>query len=467
MKPGEPSPVTLGDIGERETIRRLARLVGAVTPGCVGIGDDCAVVPVEGSGWDWVLTTDPLIEGLHFRSDAEPERVGHKAVGRVLSDLAAMGAEPLWLLIDVVAPSAFPIARLESVYRGAVALASRFGAAIVGGDTSEGARFELHVFGVGRLPGGTAVLRRGARARDALYVTGELGGSSWGRHLEFEPRVPQGCWLREGGWAGSMMDLSDGLASDLRRLLEFHPIGATLREDLLPVSADARRAGGDALERALRDGEDYELLFSVHPERIAAFEAAWRETFALRCTRIGDVTGEAGVLRLSNASGESRVYGADGFEHFVENKVPGKWPGEIVTKSPGETEAVARDLGRTLGPGSVVALLGDLGAGKTCFVRGIACGLNVRDPVTSPTFALIHEYAGDRPLHHVDLYRIESPGAVAELGLEELFDGPGVTVVEWAERAEGLLPGRTLWIRLSEGAAPDERRITMDGGAAP
>jgi tRNA threonylcarbamoyladenosine biosynthesis protein TsaE len=151
------------------------------------------------------------------------------------------------------------------------------------------------------------------------------------------------------------------------------------------------------------------------------------------------------------------------------NTSPPAEPGrtsEVVTRSPAETEAVALELGATLGPGSVVALTGDLGAGKTCFVRGLARGLNVRDAVTSPTFALIHQYSGDRPLHHVDLYRIGSADAAAELGLEELFDGPGVTVVEWADRADALLPARTVRIRMTEGAAPNERRILREGGGA-
>jgi thiamine-monophosphate kinase len=317
MMPDGTTATTLGELGEREVIRRLARLVGAPPSPGVGMGDDCAVVSAGDSAWDLVLTSDPLIEGRHFRPEDDAEGIGRKAVGRVLSDLAAMGADPLWLLIDVVAPPSLAVARLESAYRGAVALAARFGAAIVGGDTASGGAFELHGFGVGRVPRGAAVLRSGARAGDALYVTGELGGSALGRHLRIEPRIEQGRWLREGGWAAAMMDLSDGLASDLRRILELQPVGAVLRADRLPVSDDARRAGGDAVERALRDGEDYELLFSVRPNRAPAFEAAWRGAFALRCTRIGDLTGEAGVLRLSEGPGPGRVYSAGGYEHFT------------------------------------------------------------------------------------------------------------------------------------------------------
>jgi len=318
MKKSETPPVTLGEIGERETIRRLARLTGALPADGVGIGDDCAVVPVEGSAWDWVLTSDPLMEGRHFLPDADPERIGRKAIGRVLSDIAAMGAEPLWLLIDVIAPRTFSMERLESVYRGAVAQARRFGAVIVGGDTACGDLFELHVFGVGRVPRGTAVRRSGAKVGDALYVTGALGGSSKGRHLDIEPRLTEGRWLREGGWAQSMMDLSDGLASDVRRILELSQVGAVIHADWIPLSPDACGAEGDPVERALREGEDYELLFSVRPEQCEALEVAWHEAFSLRCTRIGSVTEESGVLLLADAAGRCRVYPHGGYEHFVE-----------------------------------------------------------------------------------------------------------------------------------------------------
>lgn len=141
---------------------------------------------------------------------------------------------------------------------------------------------------------------------------------------------------------------------------------------------------------------------------------------------------------------------------------PDKMPLDLITHGPEETEAAARWVQGMLRPGAVVALFGDLGAGKTCFVRGIARLLNVRDAVLSPTYTLIHEYRGDLPLYHVDLYRIDSIDAVLDLGLEELFDGEGVTVIEWAERAEEIFPERTLFVRIEESARTEDRRIRME-----
>lgn len=135
---------TLRELGEREAIRRLARLLGA-SRARVGLGDDAAVVPVE-AGYDWLLTTDPVIEGTHFRPGTPWSAVGHKAVGRVLSDLAAMGGEPLWILLDVVAPGTLSWAALEEMYEAARDLAARHGAELVGGDMAEGPVVELHAF---------------------------------------------------------------------------------------------------------------------------------------------------------------------------------------------------------------------------------------------------------------------------------------------------------------------------------
>ena len=266
-----------------------------------------------------LLTSDAVIEGVHFLPDAIAEQVGHKAVGRVLSDFAAMGGEPLWALVDLVAPAETQVEWAESVYRGAAWLASRFGLAIIGGDTTAGPVRELHVFGVGRVPAGKAVLRSGAKPGEVLYVTGFLGGSLAGRHLSFEPRVVEGRWLREGGWATAMLDISDGLVVDLERLLESSGVGAVVRADQVPVSEDARamKNGRRALDHALGDGEDYELLFTVPADKAADFEAAWMKSFNLLCTAIGHITDKADGLIIQNATGNNVRPFHEGYEHFA------------------------------------------------------------------------------------------------------------------------------------------------------
>lgn len=326
---------SLAHMGENELIRQLSRIVPGRADVAAGIGDDCAVVRIAGRH-DLLLKSDPVIEGIHFDARAPADRIGHKAVGRVLSDLAAMGGEPLWILVDLVAPAGMPVERVKAVYRGAARLARRHGAAIVGGDTSRGPVFELHVFAVGRVPRGRAILRSGARAGDRVYVTGRLGGSLAGRHLSFEPRLEEGAWLRKGRWVTAMMDVSDGLAADLPRLADASGVGVRLDTEAIPVSAAAgsavrqsattcyaRGKGAGAgevwmrpgLAHAFGDGEDFELVFTVPERKAAAFEKAWRRRFRLLCTPIGRITRDAGRVELCHAE---KVFPLDrgGYEHF-------------------------------------------------------------------------------------------------------------------------------------------------------
>ena len=134
----------------------------------------------------------------------------------------------------------------------------------------------------------------------------------------------------------------------------------------------------------------------------------------------------------------------------------------VVTTSPEETRAVAARLAARLEPGAVLALFGPLGAGKTCFVQGLADALGVDQPVTSPTYTLANEYRGRLPVYHIDLYRIDSPDQALDLGIDEYFEGQGVTLIEWAERAEELFPPRTVRVTLRHGEADGERHLTLE-----
>jgi thiamine-monophosphate kinase len=306
---------TLGDIGELAAIERICRRLPVRGDIVVGAGDDCAVVratadaPVE-----LALTSDPVIEGVHFAPGTPPGQVGHKIAGRLLSDIAAMGGDPLWALIDVVAPPSAPADTIDRLYDGILALATRHGLAIAGGDTAAGPVLEVHGFAIGSVPAGKAILRSGAKPGDRIYVTGRLGGSILGRHLAFEPRVPQGRWLR--GVATSMIDVSDGLASDLRHLVQMSGTGAELDLGSIPVSeAIAGRQG--AVDHALFDGEDFELLFTAPADAETAWMSRWRDAFDLCCTRIGIMNGEPGVIRCRQPDGEVGLLERGGFQHFT------------------------------------------------------------------------------------------------------------------------------------------------------
>ena len=305
-------------MGEDSLIRRLKRLAPGRADVVAGIGDDCAVVRTgRRDPFDLLLKSDPVSEGVHFTADAPAMGVGHKALSRVLSDIAAMGGAPLWFLVDLVAPATVPVARITGIYRGMARLARRYGVALVGGDTSRGTTLELHVFAVGRVARGKAILRSTAKAGDVLYVTGTLGGSGQGRHLRFEPRIAEGQWLAAHGWATAMMDLSDGLATDLRRMMAASGTGAVLEAARIPIAPAAKHAAGarPPLDHALADGEDFELLFTVPVRKTADFEAAWKRAFRLRCARVGAMTKGRGLeLEDHGARQELKLRG---YEHFV------------------------------------------------------------------------------------------------------------------------------------------------------
>ncbi len=312
---------TLGDIGERSAIERIIKTLPGRQDVIVGAGDDCAVVRVgDGTGDDLVLTSDPVVAGIHFDATASPQSVGHKAIGRMLSDIAAMGAEPRWALVDIVAPSSTPLSTLDELYAGMGKLASGSGLAIVGGDMTDGPCLEIHIFGVGAVPAGKAVLRSTAKPGDRLFVTGALGGSRLGRHLRVEPRLAAGKWLRD--YATAMIDISDGLASDLRHLTTLSGVGCDLELAAIPISEAATKMDGSQspLEHALNDGEDFELLFTLPGADTAKFTSAWKTAFNLPCTEIGHMTDSPKKIRCMESDGSAQPLTKTGYNHFRDHK---------------------------------------------------------------------------------------------------------------------------------------------------
>ncbi len=297
----------LRDIGEQETIRRLSAMLGTHAALAVGAGDDCAVCAIPDSGYDQVFTTDPVIEHIHFESSEKPERIGNKAAGRVLSDIAAMGATPQWILVNVVAPPEQDFQTLEKIYIGINTLCHRFGATVIGGDVAQGPCLELHLFGTGLLPSGSALLRSGARMGDVIFVTGPLGCSIKGKHLDFIPRIEEGIFLRESGLVNAMMDISDGLATDLRHILKKSGAGALLDSNSIP------RFG--SLEQALYDGEDFELLLTVAGSNADELALKWEARFGSKLSCIGQVTKEVDVLKLQQDN-DVEILDMKAFEHF-------------------------------------------------------------------------------------------------------------------------------------------------------
>lgn len=307
----------LRHIGETKAIQRWIKLLPSRPDVLIGPGDDAAVVKLPGGPFDLVLKSDPVIEHVHFTSSDIPELIGHKAAGRVLSDMAAMGASPCWLLVNTSAPPRTPVARIDGVLRGLCRLASRFGAAVVGGDLSSGPVLAVNVFAAGLVPHRRPLTRAGARPGDLILVTGRLGASlSSGRHLKFTPRIHEGLFLRD--WATSAIDISDGLATDLRHIIDASRVGARISAANIPVSPSAKDAHGgrSPLEHALCDGEDFELLFTIPCNRERAFTKAWKKRFRTPCTCIGRITPERGAIDYLDRNGRT-IRVAGGFEHFL------------------------------------------------------------------------------------------------------------------------------------------------------
>ena len=314
--------ITLRAIGENGLLRKILPRLPQRPGTRVGPGDDCAVVRVPGQD-DWLFTTDPVIERRHFLPDTSARLVGRKAIARAVSDIAAMGGEPLWILVNLVAPAATPLARIQGLYAGMIAAARKWHLGILGGDTAEGDTLELHITGVGRIPRGTAVLRSGARAGDLVYVTGALGGAylpGARHHLLFEPRLEPGRFLAANQFATAMMDLSDGLAADLPRLLDASRRGVLLNGAAIPFSRAARKTR-QPLHHALCDGEDFELLFTVSARNRARFDAAWQRKFPrLPATCIGTVLADPGRRCLRFPDGTWIPFHPGGYQHFLPHE---------------------------------------------------------------------------------------------------------------------------------------------------
>lgn len=318
-------PQTLRDMGENRLLHELLPRLPQGPGTVVGPGDDCAVVRPCGAKEDWLLTTDPVIEGRHFLADTPARLVGRKAVARAISDIAAMGGTPRWVLVNVVAPGGTPLTRVRGVFAGLMAAAKDFGCGIVGGDTAEGPALEIHVTAVGCLPRGLAVRRSGARAGHWVYVTGALGGAYRNgnrHHLLFEPRLAEGQFLAAHKWATSMMDISDGLAADLPRLLDASGRGVRLEVAAIPLSPAARRTA-HPWRHALDDGEDFELLFTVAARQRTLFERAWAKAFPiLPATCIGTILADPKQREIVFADGTRAPLLPGGYEHFLPNRSP-------------------------------------------------------------------------------------------------------------------------------------------------
>ncbi|MDP3723447.1 MAG: thiamine-phosphate kinase [Candidatus Omnitrophota bacterium] len=325
---------TLREIGEHGLIERIRRRVRRTSSVVVGIGDDAAVVRPP-RGRQLLVASDMLVEDVHFQRRRLAARwIGWKALACNLSDIAAMGGTPLWAVVSLGLPPRTSVSWVEALYRGLEQCARRFGVAIVGGDTVRSSRLIVDVAIVGAARPERVVRRSGAQVGDLLLVTGRLGGSLRdGRHARVVPRVAEAQALLRRVRIHAMMDLSDGLASDLWQLSRASRVVLRVEEARIPVAPAARgcrqrgcrcrrwagrmpgRVGRDrpAVYHALMDGEDFELLFAVDaraasrvPPRIGACPV----------TRIGRVVGHGVKVEFETRDGSIVTLRHEGFRHF-------------------------------------------------------------------------------------------------------------------------------------------------------
>ncbi len=324
---------SVGEFGERALIERIRARIPSPPPWViVGIGDDAAVVEPERNALE-VITTDALVEGVHFdQAFVGPADIGHKALAVNLSDLAAMGASPRVAVLSLILPPAWPVAHVDALLDGMLALAARARISIVGGNIARSpGPLIVDVTVTGSVHRRRVLTRSGARAGDELYVTGSIGGAAAGlqalspsgshrpsaaaelsaehirRYLRPEPRTRFGVLLGRNRAARACIDSSDGLADAVRQLAESSGLGAMIDAKALPIDPDL------ALRDALGGGEDYELLFAVSPKMRKRLAGVRRLTKDVPVTRIGRLTADRALILDRGGKHESLP---PGFVHF-------------------------------------------------------------------------------------------------------------------------------------------------------
>ena len=324
------------DLGEFGFIDRIAAHAQRNRVLC-GIGDDCAVIAMD-EDRARLVTTDAMVEGVHFVQNAPPESVGYKLLTASLSDIAAMGGKPTDAVVGISASAHCDAAYVERIYNGLFACADRFGVAIVGGDTTRTTGpLVLSLTLTGHMARDQVCYRSGAQVGDAIYVSGTLGDAAAGlgvvlgevsmqgedraallrQHYRPDARVDLGRALAGTGGITAMIDISDGLASDLNHICRQSEVSAVIRAEAIPMSAAfvkfCAASQQNKLDLALAGGEDFELLFCVRRAQVHQVEAlATRYSIS----RIGEIATGNGGVKIKNEDGKRVLLEREGYEHF-------------------------------------------------------------------------------------------------------------------------------------------------------
>lgn len=331
----------LSDIGEFGFIKRFARNFDSlIGEDAIGIGDDCALLPLNDEE-TYVVTTDLLIEDIHFlKEQISPEALGHKSLAVSLSDVAAMGATPRFSFLSIGIAEDTDMDFLDGFMKGFQALSEKYHTPLMGGDTTKSSgKLMVNVVVVGQCKKSDVKLRSMAKAGDLVCVTGNLGDSAGGlkamlnnmpqsqesqklikKHHQPDPQIEKGVWLSQQFSVHAMMDISDGIASDLKHILKASEKAANVYVDKLPMSNTLRNMAAthawDSVELATSGGEDYELLFTLDKAYLECVQEAFRAQFSEAFYVIGEIkTGDAQIDWF--CQGDRISIQKSGFNHFA------------------------------------------------------------------------------------------------------------------------------------------------------
>lgn len=300
----------LKSIGEMGLISMMAKGMRLDSSVVKGIGDDTAVIKWTRDRY-LLFTCDILIEDVHFRrKTAAPFEIGWKAMARNISDIAAMGGVPRYAVVSAGLDPNLPARFVKELKRGMVVAADRFGVNIVGGDTSRSKKIIIDVSLIGKVEKENLVLRSGAKEGDVILVTGSIGGSFRGKHLNFIPRLEEARVIVRNFKVNSMIDVSDGLFLDLSRILEASKVGARLYANAIPITP-----GAAPLDKAVREGEDFELVFTMPIVEARKFFRTMLLKMKTPVTLIGEITSRRRGFVLMTEHGEKKIANS-GYMHF-------------------------------------------------------------------------------------------------------------------------------------------------------